>query len=211
METVGWDFSSKQFGWGRGERQGDKGGSLRIREILFVMRATWDAGMWRGKNMGAVGITPGCLFIWAGREVGVCPPALRRSSWTLRKSAPTLSIYLPFITWRNSSPKSEVSCPWSQSKSMTPDLLVPGPFLSCCRCQWEKQPWHSLCFQAPNPPDWLFPAPSECTSLQILVCQQGFSCVWGGRGGWVRELLCHFLNKPEGNVLSCKSVINRTV
>lgn len=81
-------------------------------------------------------------FIQVVGEVGFSPPALRRTSWTQQKKKKKSSYTFnlpPFRNMKNSRQKSEVTCPWSCSKSMTPNLLVSG---SCCHYQWEKKnPW----------------------------------------------------------------------
>lgn len=183
-------FLSKKFDWRGVRRGGNREGSLRDQGDPVCDGVTWDAGMWQGKTMSS-----GCytrIFIWAGRSVESASSP-QRSSQTLRKSAPTLRMCLPFITWRNLKPQK-----WSD--------LVPGPS-SPRWCPWEKQPW---CASLPvlsscSPSDWLFLLHHMNILLQLLTWLQGFLSVKGvGGGGRVSQRAAlPFPQRARGSVLSC--------
>lgn len=75
-------------------------------------------------------------FIQVVGEVGFSLLALRRTLWTQQKKSSYTFNLPPFCNMKNSRQKCEVTCPWSYSKSVTPDLLVSG---SCCHYQWEEK------------------------------------------------------------------------
>lgn len=134
-------------------------------------------------------------FIQVVGEVGFSLLALRRTLWTQQKKSSYTFNLPPFCNMKNSRQKCEVTCPWSYSKSVTPDLLVSG---SCCHYQWEEKNLWVLFLMVLSPqPSWVaLPSfgmhilPDSDVSARLQQC-----------GGWVRELLCHFLNMPWGKVL----------
>lgn len=92
METVGSDLSLKKF-------SGEEGGRQITEAALGSGKCCCDGSRLRCWNAEGKSTRShehnGRTLTQVDREGGACPPALRRSSWTLRKSAPALLIYLP--------------------------------------------------------------------------------------------------------------------